>query len=340
MDRPDIWIERFRRRAHWGAFLALSARWLAVALLVWGGLVLFVKLAWPSLWPHAGWLAVAFAPLLGIAWWHSGRETPGRLETVALLDRQLQAGGLLMTLTERPDGSWSARLPANDDSWRMSLPRIRLHRSVRFLALPVLFAVTTVFVPAREARTTPSLVGVSRHATGELEELLETLEETGLLDEAEQQRLREEVERLVEETREAPLTHEKWEAIDALRERMRQKLDSAALEMARSRNAAALLAEAAAADGPQLTAERELTLQQDVLKALRQLASEPRLAGLSPELRDVLERSLKQGRLQLPADAELRQKMLNELESFLNDELDRLCRECEKRGGCDQPGGT
>ena len=147
------WIERHRVRLHAGLFLETAAERLAVFLLAWGGAVLAVKLLWPTAWPHVLWTALLALPVAASAWWTVRRRAFSETDTVALLDRRLAAGGLLMTLSEYQSAAWEAELSARHPRWRAVLLKIRPARFTRFVALPLLFAVAACFVPLRQAPT-------------------------------------------------------------------------------------------------------------------------------------------------------------------------------------------
>ena len=153
----DRWIEKHQRRLTFGQLLERGAECLAMFLFAFGTVVLTVKLLAPSAWPHVLWLAAGMLPLAGIAWWLVQRERFTRLESVAMLDRKLNAGGLLMTLSEAPDEVWAEQLPQLESIWRASLPRVRPVRFARYLSLPLLFAAGACFVPLREAKTRETL---------------------------------------------------------------------------------------------------------------------------------------------------------------------------------------
>ena len=108
----DRWIDRYSARIRVGEFLRRAADWGAAYLFTFGAVVLVVKLAIPQAWPHVLWLAAGVVPALGAAWWLARRGTFSRWQSVARLDAALGTGGLLMTLSERPDDDWAARLPA------------------------------------------------------------------------------------------------------------------------------------------------------------------------------------------------------------------------------------
>src|SRR5262249_40027603 len=155
----------------------------------------------------------------GLAWWLSRRAPLPRWESVARLDSALKSGGLLMMLSELPDEKeWSNVLPQLETAWKQAIPRVRPKRFAGFLSLPLLFAVGACFVPLHEGTSALVLRNtVAQQATQELETLLNSLDREQVLEEEEKKQLQEEIARIAEETRETPLTHEKWETVDALR---------------------------------------------------------------------------------------------------------------------------
>src|SRR5690606_17348178 len=119
--------------------------------------------------------------------------------------------------------------PQMELMWRQAVPKLRPKRFASYLTLPLVFAIGACFVPLREASTAPALRNtVSREATEQLEELLQSLDEAEVLEEEEQEKLKDEINKLAEETRHTPLTHEKWETVDALREQMRARVETLA----------------------------------------------------------------------------------------------------------------
>src|SRR4051812_31133430 len=111
------WIERFHTRILWGEFLHRVANGLVIYLFVFGTAVLTVRLTLPQLWPHVLWLAAGAVPVAAWAWWVAKKNLQPRQVTVAMLDQQLDAGGLLMTLAERPDSKWNEQLNQFDGLW-------------------------------------------------------------------------------------------------------------------------------------------------------------------------------------------------------------------------------
>lgn len=347
MATAELWVERQLRRLRLGAFLERAAEWLAAFLFVFGGAVLIVKLAVPSLWPHVLWLGLLAIPVLAGAWWHSGRERWTRAEAVALLDRRLELGGLLMTLSESPDAQWSRRLPEAESRWQEALPRVRPVRFFRWIALPVLFAAATGFVPVRPIDQPPVIANASAELASErLDFMLQRLKEVSALDEKDQKELEEEIKKLEEETKQGPLTHEKWETVDALEKRMRIRLDAALMQTTQARDAAAVLAEAADGDAPALSLERQELLEKELLEALKKMAENGAFKNASAGLKSELQRLAKSGNPRLPQDAAERQKLLDELREHLDRESEKLAearQQCQggncQAGTCQHCGG-
>lgn len=322
----ERWIQRYHRRLELGRFLGRATDWLAAFLLVFGAAVLLTKLWLADYWPSVLWLAAVAVPL-GLAAGILSRRRGGysRAESVALLDRKLETGGLLMTLAEHPDDHWSGRLPELETVWRESLPKVRPVRLIKVLALPALFAVGSCFVPLRQAQTEPVLQNTAgRQAVEELDETLDLLEEAEVLEPEQEKQLREEIEKLAEESQESPLTHEKWETVDTLRKELRRQLDTSTLQVSKARDAAAALAEANAPDGESLSEEHLQQLEKSLVETLQTMQKRGRAAKLPPDVRQELKRLTKNGQGRLPKDAGQRQQLLQELQEHLQQESRRL----------------
>ena len=349
------WIELFQRRVMLGEFLHRAADALAVFLFVFGTAVLTVRLLLPGLWPHVLWLAVGAVPVAVGAWWVARKKLQSRRETIAMLDKRLAAGGLLMTLAERPDTEWSQHLPQIKEMWRNALPRLFPKRFTSYLALPLLFAVAACFVPLREARATPLVPhAVAQNATQQLEELKAELDQAEILKEEDKQELEQEVAKLQQETKDTPLTHENWETVDALTERLQLRVDDAAAQNSKFQEAVAQLAKATRGEGEPLSPEAREQLEQDVAEAVEMLTKKgANSADVAPgkkgagnkSLQDKLQRLMKEGKLKLPSDPQERQELLDELQDELNKEKQKLselrkkCKACSQcKGGCEKPG--
>ena len=321
----DRWIERQMRRLRFGRFLERGAEWWAGFLFAFGAAVLASKLVWPALWPHVLWGALGVVPVSFVIWVRARREAHTRREAVALLDQQLGTGGLLMTLSESPDERWAQRLPVGEHLWSESLPKLRPERLARYLALPLIFAMGACLVPVREARTlsaAPRTVGPQ--ATQRLSEMLEALDEASVLEPEEQRQLEAEIEQLADQTNKAPLTHEKWETLDALRERLQMRLNTAELTVSKAQSALAALAGIAGDEGGLLSVEQNAELQKHVLEALQKMGATGALSQAPAGLREELQRLVQSGEFKLPADAAEQRQMFEQLQEYLSSEAERL----------------
>lgn len=271
-----------------------------------------------------------------------------------MLDQKLAAGGLLMTLSELPGAAWKARLPQLESLWRRALPTLRPVRFARVLILPVTFAVATCLVPLRDI-TEPVVEGAAAQQTMQrLEELMQQLEEAEVIkpEEKESEQLKEEMQKLSNETKERPLTHEKWETVDALQERLKAKLEHQSNLMSQAADSLAALSEAlnqlSQSGETKLSDEQLQQLEKEVAKAMQELAKSGSLGKLSPALQGKLGEMAKSGQFKLPQDATEREALAEELQKFLNKEslkLADLRAKCEKCNNpdceeCKKPGGT
>jgi hypothetical protein len=175
-----------------------------------------------------------------------------------------------------------------------------------------------------------------------------------VLEEEEKQELEDEIARLVEETRDTPLTHEKWETVDALQERMRIRVETTAAELATAQQALAALKNAADGDFSQLSIESMEMLSKDVLETLQKMADKGAFDKMPRELKDQLQRLMKNnkgGGLQLPKEPAELSETLDNLNDFLEGESKKLselrskckggkcqgCAECEAGCTCSGP---
>src|SRR5204862_7898819 len=118
--------------------------------------------------------------------------------------------------------------------------------------------------------------------------------------------------------RETPLRHEKWETVDALRERMNVRIESAAMLSAQATSAAALLSESKSADpAGELSAERNEGLENDLGDSVQKVMQKGAVSNAPQGLQEQLARLTKNGKLRLPREAGQRQEVLDQLREFL-----------------------
>ncbi len=335
----DRWIDRYAARVRLGEFLQHAAETGAAFLFAFGATVLLVKLVFPQAWPNVLWGGLGLIPAIGLAWWLAQRKPRSRWESVARLDSALCSGGLLMMLSEQPDAEWAKALPQLELAWVQALPRVRPKRFASFLMLPLLFTVGACFVPLREGMSSIQLHNtVGQQAAQELEVLLNSIDKEQVFDEEEKKQLQDEIEKIADETRQTPLTHEKWETVDALRERMKVRVESAAMITLQASEAAAMLA--AAEGGAELSLDRFEQLEKDLGEALQKMMKKGAFAkGMPQELQAEVARLMKDGKFELPPEGEERQELLDELKEFLEDENRKLSDLRKKCSGCKGQGG-
>ena len=359
MANHHRWIDRYLKRIAFGQFLKKAEEWLAFFLIFFGLAVLMTKLMIPALWPHILWAGLLVIPLLVLAWKQVQDELFSRSESLAHLDRKLNAGGLLLTLYEQSEheedrsethSEWSSQLPQKDSMWQNAIPSFRPVRMMKFLLLPLLFCLGAGFIPLRKIEPISARTNtVAQQATSKLEKMLDQLEDASVIEEKEAEELREEIENLKQEAERAPLTHEKWETVDALRERMLSRLNKARMTVSKAMAATTTLDQSHKGDLPELSVDKTENLTKDVAKALQQFGKDaaefPELATLKKQVQqNAKQGKSKAGNLQLPEDAAEREKLMKDLEDFLKQEsekIDQLCKQCQGEGGnCEGDGNS
>lgn len=325
-ESRELWVRRHVRRLEFGRFLGRASEVLACSCLAFGILVLVTKLTLPHWWPHVLWLALCGVPVPLIVWMSTrgSRFTPA--QSVVFLDDRLRAGGLLMSLHETQDEQWDEYLPHAEHLWREALPRIRPTRCLRLLLMPLLFAAGCCLVPLRAAPGPPQLKNtVSRNATTELEQLLDQVVKQRLLDEQQEEQLRNEIADLVRKTKYRPLTHENWETVDALREKLGLQLDSAARKVRQGGEAAQAALEALESPAKTVDPQRAAEWEAAIAEALDQLPKAGQNPGSLPaELRELLKQHKGSGGFRLPSDIEQHAEALEQLAEFLDQEAQKL----------------
>eukprot|EP00913_Durusdinium_trenchii_P028372 g26600.t1 len=279
MMKVDPWLDCCRRRLDFGEFLRVAAEWLAAWLCVFGTLILIVKLFVPSMWPHVLWIAGVTVPVMYFAWRSADRRRHSRSDGAIVLDRKLQTGGLLLALADAPNAHWERELPTDQRRWTEALPRIRPTRFSRLILLPLAFSVGACFAPLREAKTDSKTSRRTRiAAVEELPAMLEDLKNADALPPEEVAHLREEIDKLIEDSKDSPLTYEKWERIDTLRSRMQNRLNERYRTVQTAQQAARRLAQEKKTGDKSLTPEQKQQLERDIARALKDINDLKQLA--------------------------------------------------------------
>lgn len=317
MTTLELWITRHNRRLMFGLFLKRAGEWLAVWLYVFGACVLTVKLFLPEFWPDVLWLSLLVIPILGWAARYAFRYPYSRDEAVALLDRQLKGGGLVMALAESDDPTWHDRLPQTPELWKRKLPKIRPVRFFRLVGWPMAFALGALLIPTTnphpQSGFSPS---VGQEAVEQLETLHGLLEVSGVIDPEESKEIKTVLEQLAGETEDKPLTSEKWETIDALRKNFDEKLtqDEAQLEDAAQKVAKLL-------EGNEDKIAEWLPKDQSdwdkVAKVMKSLSDRGVLPELPESMGPGMQQLIQEGSRKLAEDPEMRAQVFRQVQSLL-----------------------
>ena len=337
----ERWLERLSFRLHMGLFLKSAVDRVVLFCLCFGATILFAKMFFPASFPMIWWLGLGAIPVLWFAY-RSSRKLPfSESESTALLDRRMGAGGLLMTIMESPDDQWEKQLPVAESVWKRALPAWRPWRTLKHLAVPVLFVVAVCFLPNRiiESLTTQPSV-ISADQINQLQEMLDELDENDILTEDEKEALEKEIAKLAEETMYQPLTHENWETVDALKDQMNREVTSRENKLNQAASAAAALERAL--DSDESVSDKQKSTLEELLNELNNQADGSHSSNSAGDqssdqanesgqqgLQDKLAELSKNGQVQLPSNASELKKALEELKEYIKNESQKVgdCRE-------------
>lgn len=327
MLSPDRWIRVCRRRLLGRELMLRALGPLAAAAWCWAGLLLATKLWWPVAVPATLWSGALLVPAALFWRWRKRRPAVSRSDAAVWLDHELEAGGLIVALEEAPDERWAALLPQAHQRWRESLPRRPWNRVLQLLGWPALFLAGTMVIPARQPAAAAVVVETTlgQETARELADMAAALDSLPLFDPAEKARLKSEIAALSEEVKRAPLTHEKWETVDALRQRLKFRVDQAGSELGQAGQILSLLTAAMDAGGGPIPADQQRQLEQQALGVVQKFATPENLSRLQslveqPAVREMLQ----QGVTSLPSDPVQRQQLLQGLQQAVSGEAREL----------------
>jgi hypothetical protein len=254
---------------------------------------------------------------LAVAAWSASRSAFSRTESVALLDRQLKGGGLVMALAEADEPAWHDRLPKTPELWKRKLPKVRPARFFRLTGWPMAFVLGALLIPTRNPHPASGFSpAVGQQATTQLDTMLGLLEASHVLAPEEAAEMKAVIKQLAKESEQAPLTSEKWETVDALRKTLGDKLLQDEAHLADASRKLAKLMETTGGDLGKLLPESEADLGKvaDILKTLSDRGALPELPeSLGPGL----EQLLKQGTMKLAEDPNLREQVFSQVQKLL-----------------------
>lgn len=331
-------VRRFRRQLAGLLVLDRSLRFLAIAGFVGGGVILalriglgwsfgtlsfeklsFERLSFEKLSFH--WLpaivALVFGLVLVLAAHKGLKALPDKATVRALLDRHQGWGGLLMADTETDLGTWRTALHSARPA-SAALPRLHWRSTPAWtlFGAAVVFILVSFLVPPRSLDASgPRPLDLATEIT-ELEESLKVLEEEGLMDGEEAERLDLALETLAEEASGNDPARA-WETLDHLSEMAEQTAEEAA--------------EAALTEGERLVAAEQvaLALEQDAGPSELEAGALEELAGLASQAAEqnrLLDQSLADALAQAAAsgDPARMKKALTGSRESLEAKLNRL----------------
>lgn len=274
----------------------------------------------------------------GLASLFSLRRRPSTAAVAALMDAQLNAGGLVMATESGQAGDWEAQLPSGGGvvpRWRGGVPSLAMLAALSFLLL-------AIRIPLAISHSYPERPLEIDALVEEMEGKVELLEEIGLIEEDQAQ----EWTTLMHALRQDGSGLDPaatWEALDQLSERFK---DEVAVEVTRWSTEVQKREELIAALKAALKADEE---NPEAAKAARQELSEllRQAAENNPNLKALLE-SLPQFGLQQMAGGSLTMeeaKMLAErLSQMTEEDMQRMQQMLQQgmcqKGDCQRPGGA
>jgi hypothetical protein len=204
-------------------------------------------------------------------------------QVAALADCLAGGQGLLLTLSERHDPVWADSALAERAS-RFQLPRFRLRPALTWLIPATLFLAVALMLPQR-VRVQPTNGVLAQEIAANLTAAIVELKKQELITPAEEDKLKEEVER-IQRSAEKRVDASSWEAADALREKVVAGLSEKQEAVKWAKESLARYAAAMQAGGP--ADPKTSASAAELTKALEKLAQNGMLSGASPELKALL----------------------------------------------------
>ena len=241
-------------------------------LALFGTAVLVVKFTRPAWWPHVLWSAVTLLPVLLLAIRRGLQDRYSATDGAALLDGRLNAGGLLMSVAEKPNGRWRQSLPRDEAVWTEALPKLRPVRFARLVVLPLVFTIAALALPPRAERSDaakPQRTVLPSIAA--LPENVELAKQAGLLEPDHHELLKESADRTVKDSRKFGPNAARTRVADNIGFTLFQRATTERRIIENGRRAIEKLNAAGKNGNPPLTREQKEQLQADVAAAMKRL---------------------------------------------------------------------
>jgi hypothetical protein len=311
----DAVLRRLARRLAIGLFLDVWPMWAAASLLVAGLVTLACRVFVPAASSPLAWLwllapALATAPALVICF----RRFHSPAELVALAD-SLSGGS----------GAWLAAFETGDTAWRDSaraattpavpLPRLWPWRRLSVVCPAAAFMAAAFWIPQRVPQQIDGVL--ANEMAGRLDATLVELKQEQLVTDAEEERLRDEIER-IRRSAERRVDAASWEAVDALQDRMAAGVAEKQNALQWAEQTVARQAAASTGAGAGAGEVTEATQAAELMKALDRLAQSGLLRGAPEDVQRLIEGG------KLPTDAASLKALLSSLSQHVRDAKGRI----------------
>ncbi|MDJ0834980.1 MAG: hypothetical protein QNK37_00605 [Acidobacteriota bacterium] len=223
MDMAADQVRQLQKRIQRVLMLKWTQNYAAGWLFCIGALVLLLR--YFNAWSDRGYLlGLTFLPLLFFAWRRAQAGVPAETNLRAWLDRHYDQGGLLMASAERDLGGWQPKA--------IGKPKIqnRARAEMGRLAASLLFLALALVVPYQWVRGfAPPPMDITDELA-RVEEKIETLEDTQILEKDDSQDVQKELDRLRQEAA-GDDPGKTWESLDHLEKTLGRKAEEAARSM-------------------------------------------------------------------------------------------------------------
>jgi hypothetical protein len=271
MDHTQRTIRSVRQQLSTVLFARYGLAAAAAILFAWGVVVLVLRVGWQVERLPLAWGAVALIGAVVYGLVIARRRMPTERQVRAMVDRQSQAGGLVMAADETDTGAWQTRTQANE------VPTIhwRGQRTAGLVGAAVAFVAIAFVIPDQfTALADTNKLDISEEVA-QLDEQIELLEEENVIDSDEAASMSEKLEQIETEATGADPTRT-WEALDHLTERLNKEAEEAAenaINDTERMNRVETLAEAIQKAGDQLNPEAMAGAMQQLQDEMNEAAA-------------------------------------------------------------------
>ena len=284
VDRRESSIAELRNRLFRTLFLRESLILLVGWLFLWGCAVLVLRVSDAVRWLDLFWGAVGLAIIPVIALYLTGKKLPDNKSLGASIDRENQAGGLIMSSFEADVKYWAATLPP------LAVPVVKWEgkKTYTYMFFAVVFIMTAFMLPDSTIIADHERPLNIDDQVAKLKGKLETLEDEKILEVEKVEALKLSLERIQKDA-DGLGPVKTLDALDHLNDQLQQKSEEAAekgLQETETLSKAEALAEHAEHFAENLSPEDAKDIMQGLSEMLNEMFAE------SPELFDELAEQL------------------------------------------------